>query len=153
MENKNIVNKLQVFVNKCLKRILRIWWPSKISNEQLWEITKQETISSCIMKGKWGWMGHTWRKLQEDITRHEEEVELDWPHLEEATGGYNSTGIRLESTREQEKRTPKNIWKRSTLKDQQRINRTWIEATLEAQKRVRWRKNIEALCSTGSRKE
>jgi hypothetical protein len=59
--NKNIVNKLQVFVNKCLNRILRIWWPNKISNEQLWERRKQETISSCIMKRKWGWMGHTWR--------------------------------------------------------------------------------------------
>jgi hypothetical protein len=33
--NKNIVNKLQVFVNKCLKCILRIWWANKISNEQL----------------------------------------------------------------------------------------------------------------------
>jgi hypothetical protein len=47
--NKNIVNKLQVFINKCLKPILRIWWPNKLSNEQLWERTKQETISSCIM--------------------------------------------------------------------------------------------------------
>jgi hypothetical protein len=91
MENKNIVNKVQVFVNKCLNRILRIWWPNKLSNEQLWERTKLKTISSCVMKRKWGWIGHTRRKLQEDITRHEEEVGLDWPHLEEATRGYNST--------------------------------------------------------------
>jgi hypothetical protein len=89
--NTNSVNKLQVLVNKFLKRLLRIWWPNKVSNEQLWEITKQETISSCIMKRKWGWIGHTWRKPQEDITLHEGEVGLDWPHLEEATKGYNST--------------------------------------------------------------
>jgi hypothetical protein len=67
-QNKNIMNKLQVFVNKCLKRILRIWWPNKISNEQPWERTKQETMSRCIMKRKWGWIGRTWRKPQENIT-------------------------------------------------------------------------------------
>jgi hypothetical protein len=44
--NKNIVNKLQVFVNKCLKGILRICWPNIISNEQLWERTKHETAVS-----------------------------------------------------------------------------------------------------------
>jgi hypothetical protein len=87
--NKNIINRLQVFVNKCIRRILRIWWPNKTSNKQLWERTKQETISNCS----------------------------------------------------------------STLEALQRINRTWTEAKCEAQNRIRWRKNIEALCSTGSEED
>jgi hypothetical protein len=47
--NKNIINRRQVFVNKCLRRILRIWWPNKISKKQLWERTKQEAISNCML--------------------------------------------------------------------------------------------------------
>jgi hypothetical protein len=77
-------------------------------------------------------MGHTRRKLQEGITRQA----LDW----------NPPGNRKRGH-------PKNTWKRSTLKDLQRINRTRTEAKLEAQNRVRWRKNIEAVCSTGSGKD
>jgi hypothetical protein len=115
---------LDVVVNKCLRRILRIWWPNKISNKQLWERTKQETISNCITKRKWGWIGHTWRKPQEEITRQA----IDW----------NPPGNRKRGR-------PKNTWKRSTLKDLQRMNRTWTEAKLEAQNRIRWRKNIKAL--------
>jgi hypothetical protein len=84
------------------------------------------------MKRKWGWIGHTWRKSQEDITRQA----LDW----------NPPGNR-------KRRRPKNTWKLSTLKDLQRINRTWTEAKFKAQNRVRWRKNIEALCSTASEED
>jgi hypothetical protein len=85
-----------------------------------------------LMKRKWGWIGHTWRKPQEDKTRQA----LDW----------NPPGNRKRGR-------PKNTWKRSTLKDLQRINRTWTEAKSEAQNRIRWRKNIEALCSTGSEED
>jgi hypothetical protein len=42
--NIKLIQKLQVFVNKCLRKIMKIWWPNKISNERLWEITNQETI-------------------------------------------------------------------------------------------------------------
>jgi hypothetical protein len=33
------------------------------------------------------------------------------------------------------------------------MNRTWTEAKLEAQNRIRWRKNIKALWSTGSEED
>ena len=33
------VSKLQTFINRCLRRILQIYWPDTISNATLWETT------------------------------------------------------------------------------------------------------------------
>jgi hypothetical protein len=38
----NTTKKIQTFVNNCLKRILQIRWPDNISNEELWQQTKQK---------------------------------------------------------------------------------------------------------------
>jgi len=32
---------LQVLINKCLRKILRIFWPDQITNKELWKCTKQ----------------------------------------------------------------------------------------------------------------
>jgi hypothetical protein len=54
------INKLQTFVNRCLRNILRIWWPKTIiSNKELWERTQQIPISSEIMIRKWKRIGYT----------------------------------------------------------------------------------------------
>jgi hypothetical protein len=68
------MNKLHNFVNKCLRRILNIRWPDVISNNSLWEITKQEPIDIEIKKRKWRWIGHALRKPAGPI---EKDV-LDW---------------------------------------------------------------------------
>jgi hypothetical protein len=39
-----ITRRLQTFINKCLKRIMNIKWTNKITNEELWRITKQKSI-------------------------------------------------------------------------------------------------------------
>ena len=67
-------NKLQTFVNRCLRNILHIRWPEIISNENLWYGTKQTPIVEEIKKRKWGWIGHTLRKPPQNITRQA----LDW---------------------------------------------------------------------------
>jgi hypothetical protein len=36
---KNYTQKLQPFVNRCLRSILKIWWPGIISNQELWTPT------------------------------------------------------------------------------------------------------------------
>jgi len=63
--SKYIRAKLQVFINKCLRKILRIFWPDQITNEELWKLTKQPRIDLQIRKCKWGWLGHTLRKLSD----------------------------------------------------------------------------------------
>jgi len=57
--SKSITAKLQVFINKCLRKILRIFWPDQIMNEELWKRTKQPNIYLQIRKRKWGWLGYT----------------------------------------------------------------------------------------------
>jgi hypothetical protein len=64
--NKKLIQKSQVFVNKCLRKIMKIRWPNKISNEGLWEITNQETIEKTVKIRKW--IGHTWRRPSNEIT-------------------------------------------------------------------------------------
>ncbi len=59
--------KLQVFVNRCLRNILGIWWPEIITNQELWEKTGQSDINVEIKRRKLGWIGHTLRKIQSEI--------------------------------------------------------------------------------------
>jgi hypothetical protein len=42
--SKSITAKLQVFINKCLRKILRIFWLDQIMNKELWKCTKQPRI-------------------------------------------------------------------------------------------------------------
>jgi hypothetical protein len=33
---ESVTRALQNFINRCLQRILAIWWPDRISNKDLW---------------------------------------------------------------------------------------------------------------------
>ena len=72
--SKSITAKLQVFINKCLRKILRIFWLDQITNRTLWKCTNQPRIDLQIRKRKWGWLGHTLRKTADDIARQ-------WVHI------------------------------------------------------------------------
>ena len=60
--------KIQTFFNTCLRRIYTIQW-QKIWNEDLWERGEQEPVAKQILRRKWGWVGHTLRKLAASTTR------------------------------------------------------------------------------------
>nr|KAG5712852.1 hypothetical protein BaRGS_007449 [Batillaria attramentaria] len=49
--------KIQTFLNTCLRRIFNIRWPEKIRNEELWERAGQEPATKQILRRKWGWIG------------------------------------------------------------------------------------------------
>ena len=66
---KTIDNRLQTFANKCLRQIMRIWWPRRISNQDLWYLTNQEPITQEIRKRKWRWIGHSLRRPNTNIAR------------------------------------------------------------------------------------
>ena len=68
--SKSMLRKVQAFINTCLRRMLRIRWPEKIRNKELWERTGQEPVKSVISRRKWSWIGHTLRKLKDNITKH-----------------------------------------------------------------------------------
>ena len=74
---KRIIAKLQAFINRIFRYILRVWWPKRISNEDLWKRTNQQRIDVTIRKTKWRWIGHTLRKPVTNITQQA----LEWnPH-------------------------------------------------------------------------
>ena len=55
---KRLAQKSQVFINKSLRSILRIWWPRKISNKELRRQTGQRPIDQELRQRAWGWIGH-----------------------------------------------------------------------------------------------
>ena len=61
--------KVQAFINSCLRRILRIQWPDTISNKNLWQETGTSPIGLEIKKRCWNWIGHTLRKPTNNVTR------------------------------------------------------------------------------------
>ncbi|VDO91408.1 unnamed protein product [Schistosoma curassoni] len=66
---KAIIQKIQVFINSCLHKILQIRWPDTISNDLLWERTNQISAEEEIRKNRWKWIGHTLRKAPNCVTR------------------------------------------------------------------------------------
>ena len=67
--NNTTQKRNQTFVNQCLRKILGIQWMDKVSNKDLWERTSQIQIEIDILKRRWGWLGHTLRKPNTNITR------------------------------------------------------------------------------------
>jgi hypothetical protein len=104
--------KFQTFVNRCLRYVLRIWWPRNISNKDLWKATGQEDVNLEIRMRKFGWIGHTLRKDEGEITK----AALQW----------NSQGSRKRGR-------PKNSWRRSVIKE---AGRRWNELRFLAADRM-----------------
>lgn len=130
--NRKDTTKLQTFINKCLRKIKRIFWPNRITNLQLWSDTNQEPIGKTICRRKWKWVGHTLRKKDNNITRQA----LD----------YKPVGKRKQGR-------PVNTWKRSNEKDLEKIGKTWTEIKPVATDRQKWRETVDALCSTWSEED
>jgi hypothetical protein len=61
--------RYKLLYNRCLRYILRIWWPKIISNKNLWRVTGQEDINLEIRKRKVRWIGHTLRKEDGEVPK------------------------------------------------------------------------------------
>ena len=114
--------KLQVFVNRCLRNILRIWWPKTISNQELWKEAGQDDINIQIRRRKFGWIGHTIRNKKNEICNEALE--------------YNPQGKRKQGR-------PKNTWRRTTLNE---AGRSFKELRPLAENRVRWKLIVDTIC-------
>ena len=125
---KQTTNRIQTFINSCLRRILHIHWPKIISNEELWQRTKQRTAEEEIRRRRWKWIGHTVRKPPSNITRQA----LNW----------NPQGKRSRGR-------PKNTWRRELEKDIKQMGFSWKEMERIAQDRDRWRIEVDGLCFYG----
>lgn len=121
-----LTKKLQTFVNRCLRRILRIWWPNTISNVNLLRKCRQRNIELEVRERKWRWIGHALRRDGEIC----KEV-LEW----------NPQGSRRQGR-------PANTWRRSLLSEIKLFDSsaTWTTIKPLARDRRRWKEFIMALC-------
>ena len=115
---QGVINKLQVFVNRCLRKILKLKWTDKIRNEQLWERTGQVPIQTEIGRRRWKWVGHTLRKGKNSITRQA----LQW----------NPQGSRGRGR-------PRETWRRCMEREMKDVGITWVALSKKAQDRDVWR--------------
>ena len=66
---EKLIARLQVFVNRCLRKVFKIFWPEWITNRDLWSRANQKPIDEEIRRRRWKWLGHTLRKDHGNITR------------------------------------------------------------------------------------
>jgi hypothetical protein len=121
-----ISRKLQVFVNKCMRRIMKIYWPNCISNHDLLQLTHQKILQNEIREKKWRWIGHTLRKPESDIVR----MSFEW----NPPGSRNCGSPRL-------------TWRRSVEREYLKTERTWLQIKRLAQDRQRWREFVNSIVS------
>ena len=119
--------QIQSFINRCLRRILKIWWPACISNQDLWDHTGQLPPPLQIRKRKLTWIGHTLKKDEGNITRQA----LRW----------NPQGKRKRGR-------PKITWRRSLEQEMKNSRHSWHTIMTEARDRRRWREIVCGLYST-----
>ena len=113
-----IEQKLEVFQNKCLRRILKIFWPNIISNEELRNRAGISPIAEVIQKRRWQWLGHVLRMSTQSIPR----TALRWTPL-----GRRNRG------------RPKETWRRTIDKDLKARGLTINTAPNIAADRSKWK--------------
>jgi len=116
--SKSCTRKVQVFINKSLRKILRIGWMDKITNEEVWKRAGQRTAEEEIGKRRWRWIGHTLRKENNCIPKKA----LDW----------NPQGKRTRGR-------PRLTWRRIREGDVKRSGKSWKEIKKIAQDRKEWK--------------
>ena len=116
--------KLDAFLLKRIRRILKIYWPMCTTNDEIRRRTGKETISSQIARKRWAWLGHF---LRMDHNSHPGTA-LTW-----VPEGKRKRG------------RPREIWRRTVERElKARDIRTWAEAASAAADRIAWR---ESACS------
>lgn len=123
------IARVQTFVNKCLRKILRIFYPETITNNELYERAQIDTIDNLVKQKKWRWIGHTLRRTECHITRQA----LEW----------NPQGSRRRGR-------PRLTWRRKVENELTKANSTWTYAKQLAENRIRWKAFVSALCSNRS---
>ena len=104
--------KLDTFLHKCLRRLLKIYWPMKVSNEEVRRRARTCTISEQIRRRRWHWIGHVLRMNNQ----HNPRIALAW-----APEGKR--------TRERRKVT----WRKTVERERQKMGfATWSEAVTAA---------------------
>ena len=121
------LTKLRSFHTICLRRILRIFWPKRISNEDLLRRCQQQDMGTIITRRWWQWIGHILRMDPQSPTA------LHW-----APDGKRKRG------------RSRTTWRRPVESEMGAIWHSWGSLTRLAQDRLGWRDFVAAQHTTWS---
>ena len=121
-----IISRIDVFQTRCLRRILRIFWPRTISNAELYRRTNTRPLSTEIKERRWKWIGHVLRMQPDSIPR----VAMRW-----TPPGRRKRG------------RPRETWRRTTEREMNSQGWTWGQIQRLSQDRQQWRALVMALCA------
>lgn len=122
--NKEDERRLDVFQQKGLRRIMKIRWPMRISNEEVRVMSStKETVSQVIRRRRWKLIGHILRSDNEHT-----KTALTW-----TPPGKRSRG------------RPKETWRRTVERERKQMGfATWGSAGAVARDRTAWRSFIRS---------
>ena len=120
--------KLSTFHSKNLRRILKIFWPKKVWNEDLMSRCNHEDMGTIIMKKRWRWIGHLLRREDSNISK---------------------TALRWTPEGRRKRGQPKVTWRRTTEQELKSFGHSWGTIGIAAQDRERWKDFVAALCANG----
>ena len=126
MTDKKKTSTDSSFHNTCLRKIMKIFWPNKISNKDLHNITNTKDMETLLIQKRWRWLCHVLRKPSEDMTK----VALRW-----TPEGKRKRG------------RPKTTWRCTIENEIKEIGYTWGTIERKANNREEWRKLVLALCA------
>lgn len=125
---ENDLNKLSTFHTKSLRRILKVFWPNTISNQDLLSRCDQEDMATIITRRRWTWIGHILRRDPESIIK----TALFW-----TPEGKRKRG------------RPKVTWRRTVEAEMKEHQRSWGTLQKLASDRQGWRALVTALYAKG----
>ena len=110
------------------KQALRIWWPQRIRNDTISQVTGVKNISGEIRRRRWNWIGYVLRKERND----DRMVAMEWQ-----PEGKRKVG------------RPKTTWRRTVEKGSRQERWTsWAEDRGAAQDRASLREKVTTLCAS-----
>ena len=127
--NKSDERILDVFQNKCLRRIHNIRWQDHITTEEVLAKAEMSPVSKEVKKRRWKFIGHTLRQDRTSDAR----TALSW---------------RPEGKRKRGR--PKTTWRRTVEREMREGGwGSWDEVRSVAVDREKWKASVKALCATG----
>jgi hypothetical protein len=91
-----IERKLEVFQNKCLRRIMKVFWQNMITNMELPRRAGANSIAEAIALRRWRWLGHVCRMPPDSLPR----VALRWTPRGKRNRGQPKETVRRTVQRE-----------------------------------------------------
>ena len=126
--NKGDGKAVDVFHNRCLRRILRIDWQDHVSTNNLLATAGMKPLSEEVKLRRWKMIGHILRQDHNNDCN----IALTW-----APEGKRRRG------------RPKTTWRRTVDKERREAGwKSWAEARTAAADREKWKSSVKALCAT-----